>query len=826
MDKALEIYTNVLKGYLSKYFANQQSINPIELNKERFKTKAVFIACVFYLKSNIRREDYKLVKATNDWLKKSFSEKNLFSSVISQSSTLLTELIDKSLCDLIGAESIDIPTLYESLLGIETSNGKNGTEITKAKNYRNKLGSYYTPAALARSVTQKTINTYFELNYGIKKFSSVKSLNNAVLNEIYSISFVDFSCGGGNFLTEVLYYFEFVSNNLGLTSNRKSELLRSIVKNIYAYDVDCLALEVAKLNILLQISQPSFYNEVSENFIHGNFLLQTDFAVDDSKKIDVFASGYIYHEQLSINKRILKKYDIVLGNPPWEKIRFEEKMFYALYCPPISNNHFKASRSNEINVVNLDNKYLAEFSKEFQSEIKKAKNDLKRNSFFGLSNNGELNTYALFTDAAIKLKSKRGVVGLVLKSAIVTSQVNKKLFQYLTKKRLVIAVYDFINRKKIFTIDSRERFCFLLLGKSNNEYFQAAMNLTMIKEIDAFVPDIEISNKELKMLNPISGMLPNFSAKNEADFLLRVSYEFPSFKNVYDKVKFGRIVHLTNHAEFISNKKTDGNTPVYEGKFFNQFDGKYSGFNGVADKLKYGSKSSSVILDKEKKNEANYFPESRFFIDTKKWLHLSKNHSEEFMLAWRSLTSATNTRTCIATVLPFIPASQSVQFLTTYKNNILYLCGLFNSVVFDFILKKKLSGIDLTQSVINQIPVPSIVQTTSAISFNGSEATIKQHISTLVFSLLKNDVRLQPLFETLNLNFPIGKSRFELIRKIDLLFILLYKLNNSEIELVLSEFRKQYSAEDLKWFKAELKKLIGNNSISSPASTSTFSPVR
>jgi hypothetical protein len=46
MDKVLEIYGYILKEHLSKSFANQQSINPVELNKERFKVKAVFTASI------------------------------------------------------------------------------------------------------------------------------------------------------------------------------------------------------------------------------------------------------------------------------------------------------------------------------------------------------------------------------------------------------------------------------------------------------------------------------------------------------------------------------------------------------------------------------------------------------------------------------------------------------------------------------------------------------------------------------------------------------------------------------------------------------------
>lgn len=818
MDKALEIYGYILKEHLSKCFANQQSINPVELNKERFKVKAVFTASIIFLKNNSKREDCKIVSATNHWLKNSFADANLFSSIIDNANEGLIKLVDDNLCNLIGVESIDVPTLYETLLGIETGNESNGTEISTAKNYRNKLGSYYTPANFAKSVTEKTIDTFFELNFG--------NVGKEFLKEITSISFADFSCGGGNFIIAVIDYFENLFVKWNIEEESKMELLKAIALNISAFDVDCLALEVAKLNLLMKIKQPSFYKSLKEKFIHANLLLQSDFAIDESKKVEVFSSGFIYHEQLSLSKDKLKNYDVVLGNPPWEKIRFEEKKFYALYSNTVAENHFKSSRTSEITETELSNVQLAEYSKEFKLEIEKAKSDLKKNSFFALSNNGELNTYALFTDAAVKLKTKRGVVGLVLKSAIVTSQVNQNLFKYLTKENFVVAIYDFINRKKIFNIDSRERFCFLLLGNSKSERFHVSMNLSEVAEIEKAKSEIELSYDSLKLLNPFTGMLPNFSNKMEADFLLRVSYDFPFFKNVYENVRFGRIVHLTSHAEFIRKEKAKDNVPIYEGKFFNQFDGKFSGFNGVADELRYGNKSSSVNIDEAKKTIVDYFPESRFFINAEKWIQLSKNHSEKFMLAWRSLTSATNTRTCIATVLPFIPASQSVQFLTTYQNDLLYLSGLFNSVVFDFILKKKLSGIDLTQSVINQMPVPNIEQTTSKINFNGGEATIKHHISLLVFSLLKNDVRLNSLFENLELTNEIrNENKFETVRKIDLLFMALYKLTDSEVELVLAEFSKQYSKEDLSWFKKELQMLLSNYTVSPAVATAAFSPV-
>ena len=836
MDKILEIYCTILKNHIAQFFAKKCSINPAELNKERFKVKALFTAAILFLKSNPKRRNSSIILNASIWLNNTFAEGNLFSSIIDSSSESLIYLIDTTLETEKGIEfeSIDISILYETLLSLETANENKTVNVSIAKNYRNKLGSYYTPKDLAKIVTKKTIDSFFSLNYGIKELSAIKAveLNQSdreiLLNDISSISFADFSSGPGIFLIEIIEYFDQFFAKLNLEVDKRTSLIKSITSNIHAFDVDCLALEIAKLLLLLKIQEPSLYHRLSENFVNANFLLHGNFLANEKERQNIFSEGFIYHERLSLQKEKLKKYDIILGNPPWEKIRFEEKRFYALYSPSIPNNHFKATRTNEIKEMELVNINLAEFSTQFKLEIENAKAKLKYNPFFELSNKGELNTYALFTEASVRLRSNRGVIGLVLKSAIVTSQINQRLFKYLCKRNLIIEIYDFINRMKIFNIDSRERFCFLLLGNSKVSNFYVSMNLSDVKEIKTDKTGLQLSYESLNLLNPFTSMLPNFSNEKEADFLIRISHDFPVFKNVFENIKYGRLVHFTNHADFISKKKRDNNIAIYEGKFFNQFDGKYSSFNGLKDDLKYGNKSSSVQLDESRKHLADYFPESRFFISQKKWEQLSKNYDAKFMLAWRSLTSATNTRTCIATVLPFIPASQSVQFLTANENDLLYLVGLFNSVVFDFILKKKLNGIDLTQSVLNQMPVPCHEPISFQIRFSDCNTCVKEHINRLVYSLLKNDIRLIPLFKSLGLTdeLALNLSRFELIRNNDLLFIFLYNLNNEELELVISSFAKQYSKDDLAWFKKELKELHLNNTVSPANSTfSSFSPV-
>lgn len=756
MDKALAIYAAVLKACLGK----DDTLSPEETNTKRFTVRALFIAAVLYKQHNADAIFTDLMLSTDSWLKTTFAQENRFSDIIGNTNRELIAIINTHMSTWVPDPTIITATLYETLLGIETGEEQQADKLVAVKYYRNKLGSYYTPAELASQVTVMTISHFLKLN---------KPDDQKVLE----LTFADFSCGAGNFLLEIIHFFEKWAVSKGMSAAKTVAFLKQIARNIHATDVDCIALEVAKLTILLKTDQPEAYNAIGDNFQHANFLLHTDTPTDGKTKQELFSKGYIYHQGLALASEFLTKYDVILGNPPWEKIRFEKNKLAEHTIP--------------------DN---------FAFHLESAKDELKKNSFFKLSNVGELNTYALFTDAAVKLKHSCGVAGLILKSGLVTSQVNQKLFRSLVTSHQIVAIYDFINRRKIFNIDSRERFCFLLLGQSDTGRFRVAMNLTSPENISTDIDTFEFNEKDLRYLNPISGMLPNFSNAVEAQFVLRLAKAYPAFAQIH-QVKFGRIVHLNTHAQDITQTPGNDLLPIYEGKFFNQYNGRFAGFNGVSNALRYGNKSSAVPLNGQ-------IPESRFFISKQRWLELSKNHRQPFMLAWRSLTSASNTRTCIATILPFIPAIQSVQFLTSEQENLLYLCALFNSVVFDFILKKKLSGIDLTQSVINQMPVP----------YKDINPVTLGLIDRLVIELLKDDERLVLLFAEKNKE-NVPNDRHGIIREIDLIFMKLYKLTVPEVLLVLSEFTKQYDETDIAWFVENLT----NDPVSSPGAMASACPV-
>lgn len=416
---------------------------------------------------------------------------------------------------------------------------------------------------------------------------------------------------------------------------------------------------------------------------------------------------------------------------------------------------------------------------------------------------GELNTYALFTELASSFISLEGRVCYIVKSAIIVSPVNEGIFKFLLTQNLIIGCFDFVNRKNIFAIDNRERFCVLILGENHNNYFHYKSGLTSPDELLVNGEDLHITSDILNLLNPLTGMLPSVTDPMELTFLTRMHTLHPVLEGEFPDCKYGRLVHFTNHADFIDREPQEDNIPIYEGKFIELYDGRYSTYEGVEFSERYGNKASSIVIPENKKEDSSILPTSRYFIKKIKWKSLNKNYIEYYSLMWRSLTSASNRRTTISTILPHCPASQSVQFLQLEsKKSLTILLSLFNSVIFDYMVRLKLNGIDLTQKILKQIAVPSIKRFEKPINFDGVNATIYDHIASRVALLLGNDERMITFSnEIMPIKYPVKQlqcaNRKQIIAEIDQLIALTYDIDEATFKIILSSFPSFYSEHEV-----------------------------
>ena len=622
--------------------------------------------------------------------------------------------------DIIMQSDASVSNIYQSLTNYELDFSNNQLSLLNDKVNRDSTGAYYTPRLLAEEMVKKVFAD-LPLDFNRK-------------HEI-----VDFSCGGGEFFQVIMDY---LCMNEGVPKKES-------VKWFYGVDVDPIILQIC-ITDLLRYADQQDWNTVVSHFCYGNPLIICDEETSEEEKNSLFASRRYYAYKYGIPSDFFnKRFDMTIGNPPWEKIRFEERKFFRGVCKSISLLPKKNERQDEIQKLTETWPELYEWYNCVSNDYSAMVASKYQHPLINVSISGELNTYALFTELGFNMLKESGIMALIVKSTLVSTPAHQKLWKYLLNGGSVSGVYLFENKKKIFNIDSRERFAIIVANKiEKNDSFELLAGLIKPEMLGTEIP-VSVNCEELSAINPLTGTIPNINRTSEIEFLKNVHNQFPLFSDVYSECHFGRLIHLTAHSASIEKEHLAGTVPIYEGKFLEQYDGRYATFKGVPEAAKYANKASAKLITSISGHKE--LPECRFFVQEQLWDRFKQQYPKRFSLCWRSLTSPTNRRTMIAMILPTCPTCQSIQMLQTEsEEELIMLLALFNSIPFDYLVRIKMPGIDLTQTVIKQIPVPERGAYEEIILFNGVSATLKKHILSYTVSILQEESRLDPLTNSLS----------------------------------------------------------------------------
>ena len=681
------------------------------------------------------------------------------------------ELLDQrfeSIAELLAKENCNLSAIRESLLNEDLKVTKESIDINHGKIARDITGSYYTSSELAYGIVEKSFESFSTKG----KFESA-----------YQMKIADLSCGGGEFIWATQ---EFLKTHYNIS-------LEESALYFWGMDVDPIALQITLCELLNRANVLDWENIIS-HFRLGNPLVSTDKEGDFDCKNNLFALNRIYASQMGCDftaEDEFKNFDIILGNPPWEKIRFEERKFFTCYEPNISKLSKKDERKRAIEKLKIDWPDLFDWVSDISSDYSVMCSNCYRHPLIKDSAVGELNTYALFAELSYSLLSENGFSSLIVKSTLATTPAHKGLWTRFLSNGSVRSLYFFDNRKRIFNIDSRERFAVICFSKTSTDRFLFAAGLQSADDL-LECNAIHITADDVLAINPFTNMLPNITNTEDIKVLMDIHQKMPLFGNVYPNCHFGRLIHLTAHADQITTELLDDTIPIYEGKFLEQYDARFSTFEGVTKEKRYTSKASAVKSSQQGTYKA--FPESRYFVNKSLWEKYTRQYNQSYSLCWRSLTSPTNARTMIAMILPTCPTCQSIQMLQTESNDeLIMLLGLFNSLPFDYFVRLKMPGIDLTQSVIKQIPVPSEERYDICCNFYGHTTALRKHILSSICYLLKDEELLHDLIESLKpLVYRISEknSKATVKKTLDRMFALAYQMDENDLLRIASTFPK------------------------------------
>lgn len=205
-------------------------------------------------------------------------------------------------------ESDVLGNIYEQYLGNILKTTPKRAKLSESKTHRKEQGIYYTPTQVVDYIVRNTVGEYIKTH---------------TPEEIKKVKILDPACGSGSFLIRVYKELEnywkkelkFDESDLKQTrfdlenSEKVYTLKTEILKNnIFGVDLDPKAVEIAQLNLLLQISERKHrLPELQKNIKIGNSL------IDDPTESD---RPFKWEEEFS---EIMKQggFDIVIGNPPY-----------------------------------------------------------------------------------------------------------------------------------------------------------------------------------------------------------------------------------------------------------------------------------------------------------------------------------------------------------------------------------------------------------------------------------------------------------------------------------------------------------------------------
>ena len=399
-------------------------------------------------------------------------------------------------------------------------------------------------------------------------------------------------------------------------------------------------------------------------------------------------------------------FDAIITNPPWEVFKPNGKEFLQTFSETITKKtmsikEFEAEKDRLIADPAIKvqwDEYQASFP--YVSEyFRKSPAYLNQISVVNGKKAGtDINLYKLFVERCFDLLQPNGRCGIVIPSGIYTDLGAKQLREMLFEKTQITGLFGFENRKTIFEgVDSRFKFVALTWAKSKRtEKFPAAFMRHDVNELAGFPnrESLEIGVDLVRKLSPDSLSVMEFKSEQDVEIAQKM-LKFPMLGEEIDgawKLKLATEFHMTNDSKLFQRSDGPERLPLYEGKMFWQFDHDY-----LKPKYWIDTKIGRAAIIGRKAD-----------IDEKTILDY-----QDYRFGYREIASATNERTMVSTVLPpNVFCNHKIMFVSPRLSSDwtpqlgLYLAGVFNSFVFDYVVRQR--GGSMSMFMIYQMPVPRL----------------------------------------------------------------------------------------------------------------------
>ncbi|MCB0993048.1 MAG: hypothetical protein KDB16_18870, partial [Acidimicrobiales bacterium] len=420
-------------------------------------------------------------------------------------------------------------------------------------------------------------------------------------------------------------------------------------------------------------------------------------------------------------------FDVVLGNPPWEKVQFTEKEFFAARAPELASLP-GARRKAAIQQLRVEDPQLWA---DYQFELRRAEGDshlLRSSGRFPLCGQGKVNTYAVFAEAMANAVAPTGRVGVIVPTGIATDDTTKHFFANVVGASRLASLFDFENAAPIFEGVHRSfKFCLLTLAGRDRPVPEAEFAFFAHETSDLYDRErrFTLSPDDLALINPNTRTSPVFRTRRDAELTKQIYRRVPVLIREGDPdgnpwgVEFQQgLFNMTSDshlfrtadelqaegAELHGNIWVKGDQkwlPLYEAKMAHHFNHRFGDYA-----LKTATNDSNQLPDTPLLNlqDPTYVVQPRYWVAEPEVMAVVRRPVQQYLFGLRKTCRSTDVRTSIPALIGPVAVGDKLPLLNP-SGGASPLSACLSSFIFDYSTRQKSGGTDLSFFIIAQLPV-------------------------------------------------------------------------------------------------------------------------
>lgn len=510
-------------------------------------------------------------------------------------------------------------------------------------------------------------------------------------------------------------------------------------------------------------------------------------------------------------------FSVMLGNPPWERVKLQEKEFFAASDPEIAGAPNAAARKRLIKQRKDDGDPIHAAYLQAKHEAEATSILLRDSGRYPLGGVGDVNTYQVFAELFRDGIAEDGRTGVIVPTGIATDHTTRHYFADLVDSRRLASLFDFENAAPIFPEVHRSyKFALLTIAGRDVPVGEAEFAFFAHDPADLDDPDrrFVLTPEDIALINPNTKTAPVFRTRRDAEITAKIYRHAPVLIREGDPdgnpwgVSFMRMFDMSNDSHLFRTRDqleadgwTLGGTPDQRAReyipsnVFTKADARYLPL--YEDWLihqwdhRYKSHEQGELSDTERA-DPSCLPLPRYWV-TAEEVEARRPLGGGLPLAFRNRCRPTDSRSFISAEIPPWGAGNTVALL--WSSDSLIVQALVSSFVFDFFTRQKMGGLNLNFFIVEQLP------TLEPDQFRGGLGPLvlprAEELSRTSYSLSTSAVyRWEP-------------ARRELLRaELDAVMFHLYGLDRDEVDYIMDTFPIVRRKDEAKHGEYRTKRLI------------------